>query len=276
MGIRKLKPNTPGQRFQTYNAYDELTKFEPEKSLLAVVKKTGGRNNNGRITSRHIGGGSRRKYRIIDFKRNKHDIPATVKGIEYDPNRSAHIALVWYADGEKRYIIAPVGLNVGDKIVSGTKDIPIKNGNALPLINIPTGTAVHNIEMYPGKGGQIARSAGSYAKVVAKEGKYVTIGMPSGEIRLLPKICIATIGTVGNVDHEKVTIGKAGMTRHRGRRPKVRGVVMNPVDHPMGGGEGKTSGGGHPVSPWGQKSKGLKTRKKNNKSDKFIIKRRKK
>ncbi len=275
MGIRKLKPNTPGQRYQTYNANDELTKFVPEKSLLSSIKKSGGRNNNGRITSRHIGGGSKRKYRIIDFKRNKHDIPAKVIGIEYDPNRSAHIALVCYDDGEKRYIIAPAGINVDDKILSG-KEVPIKRGNTLPLERIPTGTSVHNIELYPGRGGQIARSAGSYAKVVAKEGKFVTLGMPSGELRLLPKNCLATIGVVGNIDHEKVTVGKAGMTRHRGRRPKVRGVVMNPIDHPMGGGEGRTSGGGHPVSPWGQKSKGLKTRKRRNQSDKFIVKRRKK
>ncbi len=275
MGIRKLKPNTPGQRYQTYNANDELTKFVPEKSLLSSIKKSGGRNNNGRITSRHIGGGSKRKYRIIDFKRNKHDIPAKVIGIEYDPNRSAHIALVCYDDGEKRYILAPAGINVDDKILSG-KEVPIKRGNTLPLERIPTGTSVHNIELYPGRGGQIARSAGSYAKVVAKEGKFVTLGMPSGELRLLPKNCLATIGVVGNIDHEKVTVGKAGMTRHRGRRPKVRGVVMNPIDHPMGGGEGRTSGGGHPVSPWGQKSKGLKTRKRRNQSDKFIVKRRKK
>ncbi|MBN2279241.1 MAG: 50S ribosomal protein L2 [Candidatus Marinimicrobia bacterium] len=275
MGIRKLKPNTPGQRFQTYNSFEELTKFEPEKSLLSTLKKTGGRNNNGRVTSRHIGGGSKRKYRIIDFKRDKYDIPATVKGIEYDPNRSAHIALLSYADGEKRYIIAPLGITVGDQIISG-KEVPIKKGNALPLVNIPTGTVVHNVEMYPGKGAQIARSAGSYAKLVAKEGKYVTLNMPSGEMRIVQKDCMATIGTVGNTDHENVTLGKAGMNRHRGRRPKVRGVVMNPVDHPMGGGEGRSSGGGHPVSPWGQKSKGLKTRKKNKPSDKFIVKRRKK
>src|SRR6056297_1228967 len=195
MGIRKLKPNTPGQRYQTYNANDEITKFVPEKSLLSAIKKTGGRNNNGRITSRHIGGGSKRKYRIIDFKRDKHDIPAKVIGIEYDPNRSAHIALVCYDDGEKRYILAPAGINVGDKIVSG-KEVPIKRGNTLPLEKIPSGTSVHNIELYPGRGGQIARSAGSYAKVVAKEGKFVTLGMPSGELRLLPKNSLATIGVV--------------------------------------------------------------------------------
>lgn len=273
MGIRKLKPNTPGQRYQTYNANDELTKFVPEKSLLSSIKKSGGRNNNGRITSRHIGGGSKRKYRIIDFKRNKHDIPAKVIGIEYDPNRSAHIALVCYDDGEKRYILAPAGINVGDKIFSG-KEVPIKRGNTLPLERIPTGTSVHNIELYPGRGGQIARSAGSYAKVVAKEGKFVTLGMPSGELRLLPKNCLATIGVVGNIDHEKVTVGKAGMTRHRGRRPKVRGVVMNPIDHPMGGGEGRASGG-HPRSRTGLIAKGYKTRSKKKPSNKYIVERRK-
>ncbi len=275
MGIRKLKPNTPAQRYQTFNSYDDVVITRPEKRLVARIKKTGGRNNNGRITSRHIGGGSKRKYRIVDFKRNKHDIPAKVKHIEYDPNRSAFLALLVYADGEKRYILAPKGIKAGDQLVSG-KEVPINPGNALPLTNIPTGTTIHNIEMYAGRGGQIARSAGAYAKVVAKEGKYVTVGMPSGEMRMLPKDCFATIGIVGNTDHENITKGKAGISRHQGRRPKVRGVVMNPIDHPMGGGEGRTSGGGHPVSPWAQKSKGLKTRKRKNKSNKLIVKRRKK
>ncbi len=275
MGIRILKPNTPGQRFKTFNSFEEITTDTPEKSLLTVIKKSGGRNNNGRITTRHRGGGSRRKYRIIDFKRNKHDIEAIVKTIEYDPNRSSNIALLHYLDGEKRYIIAPRGLEVGTRIISGP-DSPIKIGNALPLEKIPTGTSIHNIELYPKKGAQIARGAGTYAKIVAKEGKYVTINMPSGEVRLILKNCYATIGEVGNQDHQKVVIGKAGTTRHKGRRPKVRGVVMNPIDHPMGGGEGKTSGGGHPVSPWGQPSKGYKTRKKNKASNKYIIRRRKK
>ena len=275
MGTKRKKPITPGQRFRVVNTNDEVTTAEPEKSLLTPLKKTAGRNNNGRITSRHRGGGSRRKYRIIDFKRNKMDIKATVKSIEYDPNRSANIVLLHYADGEKRYIIAPEKLQVGDKVIS-SETAPIKPGNTLPLENIPSGTFVHNIEMKPGKGGQIARSAGSSAQIMAKEGKYVTLNMPSGEVRLIPKRCKATIGEVGNKSHANETIGMAGVSRRRGRRPKVRGISMNPIDHPLGGGEGLTAGGRHPCSPWGQLSKGKQTRKKNKESDRFIITRRKK
>lgn len=275
MGTKRKKPTTPGQRFTVVNTYDEVTTNKPEKSLLATIKKTAGRNNKGRITSKCRGGGSSRKYRIVDFKRNKTDIEATVKSIEYDPNRSAHIALLNYADGEKRYIIAPEGLQVGDKVIS-SETAPIKPGNTLPLENIPSGTFIHNIEMKPGKGGQIARSAGSSAQIMAKEGKYVTVNMPSGEVRMIPKICKATIGEVGNKSHSNEKIGKAGISRRRGRRPKVRGISMNPIDHPLGGGEGATAGGRHPCSPWGQMSKGKKTRKKNKESDRFIIRRRKK
>jgi len=274
MGIKKLKPTTPGTRFRSNYTFEEITKTVPEKSLTVALKKSGGRNNHGRITSRHIGGGHKRRYRIIDFKRNKHGIAAKVFSIEYDPNRSARIALLHYADGEKRYIIAPNGLKVGDKIISGPGS-EISVGNALPLKEMPLGSFVHNVEIKPGKGGQIGRSAGSSLQLMAKEGNLAQLKMPSGEVRLINVNCLATYGMVGNSEHENISLGKAGRTRWLGRRSYVRGVAMNPVDHPMGGGEGKTSGGGHPVSPWGQKSKGLKTRKRKNQSNKYIIKRRK-
>ncbi len=248
-------------------------KKEPEKSLLSPLKKTGGRNNLGRISTRHIGGGHKRRYRIIDFKRDKFDIPGKVYGIEYDPNRSANLALIHYVDGEKRYILAPLGIKVGDIIVSSKKsDTEIKEGNALPLKFIPVGTFVHNVEMKSGKGGQIARSAGNYAQLVAKEGNYGHVRMPSGEVRLINLSCMATVGQVGNLDHENITVGKAGKPRWLGIRPTVRGTAMNPVDHPLGGGEGRSKGGRHPCSPWGQLSKGLKTRR-NKRTDKFIVKR---
>jgi len=275
MALKSYKPHTPGQRYKTTLVFDELTKKEPEKTLLKPNPKSGGRNNNGRITSRRRGGGHKRHYRVIDFKREKFGVPARVAAIEYDPNRSANIALLIYADGEKRYIISPEGLKVGDQVVSGS-DAPVKKGNALPLKNIPAGTQVHNIEMKPGKGAQIARGAGAGAQIMAKEGKYVTIKLPSGEMRLILETCFATIGQVGNKDHQNVTLGKAGRKRWMGKRPKVRGVAMNPVDHPMGGGEGRTSGGGHPRTPWGKPTKGYKTRKKNNQSNKYIVARRKK
>jgi len=273
MGIKKIKPTTPGQRFKSVDTFEDITTTTPEKSLLTPIKKSGGRNNRGRVTARRRGGGHKRAYRIIDFKRDKHDIEATVKTIEYDPNRSSRIALVSYKDGEKRYIIAPDGLEVGNVIVSGY-DVPIKLGNSLPLKNIPAGTFVHNIELKPKKGGQIARGAGTAAQIMAKEGKYVTLKMPSGEMRLVLAECFATIGEVGNKTHENISLGKAGRSRWLGRRPKVRGVAMNPIDHPMGGGEGKSSGGRHPSTPWGKPTKGYRTRKKNNPSDKFIVKRR--
>jgi len=275
MGIKKLKPTTPGTRFRSNYTFEEITKTVPEKSLTVALKKSGGRNNLGRITSRHIGGGHKRRYRIIDFKRNKHGIAAKVFSIEYDPNRSARIALLHYADGEKRYIIAPNGLKVGDKISSGPGS-EISVGNALPLKEMPLGSFVHNVEIKPGKGGQLGRSAGSSLQLMAKEGNFAQLKMPSGEIRLINITCLATFGMVGNSEHENISLGKAGRTRWLGKRSYVRGVAMNPVDHPMGGGEGKTSGGGHPVSPWGQKAKGLKTRKRKNPSNKYIIKRRKK
>ena len=273
MAVKRYKPTSPARRFMTVHAYDEITATKPERSLLEDQRKTGGRNNTGRITVRHIGGGNRRKYRIIDFKRDKTDIPATVKTIEYDPNRSANIALVCYADGAKRYILAPVGLNVGDKIISST-EADIKAGNALPLANIPVGTMVHNIEMQPGKGGQIARSAGMAAQLMAKEGRYATIKMPSGEMRYILLACKATIGQVGNLEHEIIRIGKAGKTRHMGVRPTVRGVVMNPCDHPHGGGEGKSPiGHPSPLTPWGKPALGYKTRKKKKASSKMIVSR---
>jgi len=273
MAIRRYKPTSPARRFMSVSAYEEITTNKPEKSLLAVKSKSGGRNSTGRITVRHIGGGNRVKYRIIDFRRNKDGIPAKVATIEYDPNRSAFIALLHYVDGEKRYILAPVGLNVGDRIVSGA-DADIKVGNCLPLENIPVGTFVHNIEMHPGKGGQVARAAGISAQLMAKEGKYATLRMPSGEMRYILAKCRATIGQVGNVDHEIVSIGKAGKKRHMGVRPTVRGSVMNPCDHPHGGGEGKSPvGRPGPVTPWGKPALGYKTRKKKNPSSKFIIKR---
>jgi large subunit ribosomal protein L2 len=274
MAIRKYKPNTPGTRFMSVSNFVEITKSEPEKSLTAPLSKSGGRNNLGRITARHIGGGHRRKYRIIDFKRDKDGIPAKVFSIEYDPNRSARIALLHYTDGEKRYILAPNGLTVGTTIRSG-EGSEIKVGNALKLKDLPLGSVIHNVELKPGKGGQLGRSAGAEIQLTAREGNYAQLKMPSGEVRLVSIECKATYGTVGNSSHENLSLGKAGRTRWLGRRSKVRGVAMNPVDHPMGGGEGKTSGGGHPVSPWGQKAKGLKTRKVDKKSNKYIIKRRK-
>ena len=274
MGIKSFKPITPGQRYKTVSDFAQVTKSEPEKSLLAPLKKSGGRNNKGRVTSWHRGGGHKRRYRIIDFKRNKQGIPAVVEGIEYDPNRSARIALLKYADGEKRYILAPDELKVGDPIMSG-EGAEIKAGNALPLEKIPVGLTIHAIEMKVKKGAQIVRSAGAAAQLVAKEGKWAMVKLPSGEVRRIPILCYASIGQVSNIDHMNITIGKAGRSRWLGKRPNVRGVAMNPVDHPMGGGEGKTSGGRQPCSPWGQPSKGLKTRKKGKKSDAYIVKRRK-
>ncbi len=274
MAIRKLKPNTPGTRFMSIAGFEEITKSTPEKSLTVALKKSGGRNNLGRLTSRHRGGGHKRKYRIIDFKRDKAGIPAKVFSIEYDPNRTSRIALLHYADGEKRYIIAPDGLKVGDELMSGDGS-EIRVGNALKLKDMPLGSFVHNVELKPGKGGQIGRSAGASLQVMAKEGKYAQLKMPSGETRLVHLECMATYGSVGNSEHLNISIGKAGRSRWLGKRPHVRGVAMNPVDHPMGGGEGRSSGGGHPVSPWGQPAKGLKTRKKKNPSNKYIVKRRK-
>ena len=273
MAVKRYKPTSPARRFMTVNAYSELTGDKPEKSLLHDKRKTGGRNNMGRITVRHIGGGNKIKYRIIDFKRNKDGVPATVKSIQYDPNRSAHIALLAYADGEKRYILAPVGLSVGDKVLSGS-GADIKAGNALPLSDIPVGTIVHAIEMQPGRGAQIARAAGISAQIMAKEGAYATLKMPSGEMRLIPVKCKATVGQVGNLEHEIVHLGKAGKTRYLGIRPTVRGSVMNPNDHPHGGGEGKSPvGHAGPMTAWGKPALGYKTRKKKNTSSKFILKR---
>jgi large subunit ribosomal protein L2 len=274
MGLKKFKPTTPGQRHKVNSDYSEVTTNTPEKSLVAGKKKSGGRNNDGRMTMRYIGGGHKQKYRIIDFKREKHDVPATVNSIEYDPNRTARIALLFYADGEKRYIIAPDGLKVGDTIVSGKEATP-NVGNALFLADIPLGTVIHNIEMKPGKGGAIARGAGTYAQLNARDGRYAIIKLPSGETRMILTTCLATIGAVSNSEHNLTVSGKAGRTRWLGRRPRVRGVVMNPVDHPMGGGEGKNSGG-HPRSRNGIPAKGFKTRSKKKYSDKFIIERRKK
>ena len=273
MGIKNFKPTSPGRRFVTVSTFEEVTTNEPEKSLLAPLKKQSGRNASGRITVRHRGGGHKRKYRIIDFKRNKDGIPAKVASIEYDPNRSARIALLHYADGEKRYIIAPAGLKVGQLIESGP-DADIKAGNALQLRNIPLGTMIHNLELYPGAGGQLVRSAGTSAQLMAKEGKHAHIRMPSGEMRLLLQDCRATIGQVGNVDHENISIGKAGRKRWMGIRPTVRGVVMNPVDHPHGGGEGRSPIGRNPVTPWGKPTLGARTRKKKKPSDRLIVKRR--
>ena len=275
MAVKKVKPTSPGRRFQAYAAFDEITRKSPEKSLLKAVKKSGGRNNKGRITTRHRGGGHKRHYRSIDFKRDKIGIPAKVADIEYDPNRSTRIALLHYVDGEKRYILAPLRLKVGDTVQSGP-DADIKPGNTLPLSNIPLGTHIHNIELRIGKGGQIVRSAGTFAQLMAKEDRYALIKLPSGEVRMVLLKCKATIGQLGNVEHENLSLGKAGRKRWLGKRPRVRGVAMNPVDHPMGGGEGRSSGGRHPCSPWGWPTKGYKTRKKGKVSDRLIVKRRSK
>jgi large subunit ribosomal protein L2 len=274
MGIKIYKPTSPGRRHQTCSTFEEITTTTPEKSLLIKLKKTGGRNALGRVTARHQGGGHKQKYRIIDFRRDKLSIPAKVASIEYDPYRSARIALLHYVDGEKRYILSPVDLKVGDTVVSGP-EADIKPGNALPLKAIPLGTIIHNVELKIGKGAQLARSAGTFAQLMAKEGRYSQVKLPSGEVRMVLQDCYATIGQVGNVDHEKISIGKAGRSRWLGKRPKVRGVAMNPVDHPHGGGEGRTSGGRHPVTPWGIPTKGYKTRT-NKSSDRFIVKKRSK
>ncbi|WP_105616903.1 50S ribosomal protein L2 [Vallitalea okinawensis] len=276
MAIKSYRPYTPSRRHMTVSAFDEVTKKKPEKSLVVSLDKHSGRNNQGKITVRHRGGGAKKKYRIIDFKRNKDGIPAKVVAIEYDPNRSANIALVCYADGEKKYILAPVGLKVGHKIMNGP-EAEIRVGNALALKDIPVGTQIHNIEMKPGKGGQLVRAAGNVAQLMAKEGKHATLRLPSGEMRLVPIGCRATIGQVGNTDHELVTIGKAGRKRHMGIRPTVRGSVMNPCDHPHGGGEGRAPiGRPSPMTPWGKPALGLKTRKKNKHSNKYIVRSRKK
>ena len=273
MATRKLKPTSPGRRFQTISTFEEITETTPEKSLTVGLRKKAGRNNLGRVTARRRGGGHKRLYRIIDFKRDKAGVPALVATIEYDPNRSARIALLHYTDGEKRYILAPVGVNVGDTLVSG-EGSDIKPGNALVLSQVPVGTIVHNIELHPGNGGQFCRAAGTYAQLIAKEGKYALLRMPSGEVRNVLATCMATIGQVGNIHHENISVGKAGRARWMGKRPEVRGVAMNPVDHPLGGGEGRSSGGRHPVSPWGMPTKGYKTRNKKKPSSKLIVKRR--
>ncbi len=272
MAVKKFKPTTPTLRYRTVSDFSDITKTDPEKSLLKPLKKTGGRNNRGRVTSRRRGGGHKQRYRVIDFKRDKIGVPARVAAVEYDPNRSARIALLHYKDGEKRYILAPEGLKVGDEVLAG-EGADIKPGNALPLEKIPLGTMVHNIELVHGKGGQLVRSAGAYAQIMAKEGNYVQLRQPSGEVRMVRKECYATVGQVGNLDHENIFYGKAGKSRWMGIRPSVRGVAMNPIDHPLGGGEGKSSGGRHPVTPWGKPTKGYKTRKKKP-SDKYIVKRR--
>ena len=274
MGVRKYKPTSPSRRFMTGSDFEEVTKTEPERTLLDKISKTGGRNNNGRVTSRHIGGGHKRRYRIIDFKRRKDDIPARVASVEYDPNRSARIALLHYADGEKRYILAPLRLRVGDTVMSGPK-ADIKPGNSLALRDIPTGTIIHNIELQIGRGGQLCRSAGTGAQLMAKEGEYGTVRLPSTEMRLVHLDCRATIGQIGNVTHENITIGKAGRSRWKGKRPKVRGSAMNPVDHPHGGGEGKSNSGRHPVTPWGVPTNGYRTRTKGKPSSKYIVRGRK-
>jgi large subunit ribosomal protein L2 len=273
MAIRHYKPTSPGRRFQTVSTFEEITSSSPERSLLRSVKKSGGRNNNGRITSRHRGGGHKRRYRVVDFKRTKDAVPARVASIEYDPNRSARVALLHYLDGEKLYILAPAGIQVGETVMSGPQ-ADIRPGNAMALSDMPLGMTIHNIELSPGRGGQLARSAGSSAQLMAREGKYAQLRLASGEMRLVLVMCRATIGQVGNADHERVSVGKAGRSRWLGRRPRVRGVAMNPVDHPHGGGEGKTSGGRHPVTPWGVPTKGYKTRQ-NKRTDKFIVRRRK-
>ncbi|HMB16896.1 MAG TPA: 50S ribosomal protein L2 [Pelovirga sp.] len=274
MGIRKYNPTSPGRRQMTSSTFEEITKSKPERSLLEPIKRSGGRNNAGRITKRHTGGGHKKQYRVIDFRRDKLEVPAKVSAVEYDPNRSARIALLFYADGEKRYILAPSGLNVGDTVVA-SESADIRPGNALAIRSIPLGTWVHNVELKVGKGGQLARSAGTYAQIAAKEGRYAQLRLPSGEVRLVLQECRATIGQVGNLDHEKIKIGKAGRNRWLGKRPQSRGVAMNPVDHPHGGGEGKSSGGRHPVTPWGVPTKGYKTRS-NKRTDNFIVRRRNK
>ena len=274
MALRKLKPKTPATRFYSVSSFEEITKSKPEKSLLSPLKKSGGRNNHGRMTSRHRGGGHKRRYRIVDFRRSNSK-EAKVIAIEYDPNRTARIALVQYEDGEKSYIVAPEGLKVGE-VLHSSNDAEIKTGNTMQISSIPVGTFIHNVELKPGKGGQLVRSAGASAQIVAKDKEYCQVKLPSGEVRMIKSECKATLGVVGNIEHENISIGKAGRSRWLGRRPHVRGVAMNPVDHPMGGGEGKASGGGHPVSPWGLPAKGYKTRKKKNVSDKFIVKKRKK
>ncbi len=275
MSLISRKPTSPGRRFQTTGDFAEITRAFPEKSLIKTLKKTGGRNNHGRITIRQRGGGHKRRYRLIDFRRNKLGVPAKVASIEYDPNRTVRIALLHYLDGEKRYILAPQELKVGDQVIAST-DADIKPGNSLPLQNIPAGTLVHNVELKPGKGGQLARAAGAYAQLMAKEGKYAHLKLPSGEVRMVFLACRATIGQLSNVEQENISLGKAGRKRWQGRRPHVRGVAMNPVDHPMGGGEGKSSGGRHPCTPWGVPTKGFKTRKKPKDSDRYIIKHRSK
>ena len=275
MALKKHKPVTPSRRFMTLSAFDTITRDRPEKSLTEPKKSRAGRNSAGRITVRHRGGGHKKAYRRIDFRRNKPGVPAKVAEIEYDPNRSARIALLHYADGEKRYILAPLGLKQGDTVMSGPEAEP-NVGNALPLDKIPLGMPVHNVELQPGKGGQLVRSAGLVAQIMSREGRYANIKLPSGEIRMVPVACSATIGQVGNLEHQNVNSGKAGRARWLGRRPTVRGVAMNPVDHPMGGGEGRSSGGGHPMSPWGQLAKGKRTRRKRKASTRFVIQRRKK
>ena len=275
MPVKSFRPFTPSLRFKTVASFEEITRSEPEKSLVEANRKSGGRNNMGRITSRRRGGGHRRHYRVIDFKRSKLGVPARVYSIEYDPNRSARIALLHYADGEKRYILAPAGLKIGATVVSGP-EADVRPGNALPLENIPQGTHVHNVEMQPGKGGQLGRSAGAEIQIMAKEGNFAQLRMPSGEIRLVPVTCYATVGQVGNQEHENVVLGKAGRNRWLGKRPSVRGVAMNPIDHPHGGGEGRASGGGHPVTPWGVPTKGYKTRKRKKQSNKLIVRRQRK
>jgi large subunit ribosomal protein L2 len=270
MPIRKPKPTSPGRRFVTYPDFSEITKTEPAKTLVEGLKKSGGRNANGRVTSRHRGGGAKRRYRIIDFKRRKDGVPARVAAIEYDPNRSAHIALIHYADGDKAYILAPAGLRVGATVMSGPH-AEIQAGHCLPLENIPTGTTVHNVELTPGRGGQLGRAAGTSIQLVAKEGRYATLRLPSGEMRMVPVSCRATVGTIGNADHQNISIGKAGRSRHLGIRPQTRGTAMNPVDHPHGGGEGSTTPGRHPVTPWGVPTLGYRTRKKNKPSSRYIV-----
>ena len=271
MAVRKYKPTTPGRRGASVSSFEEITRADPEKSLLEKGRKKAGRNNKGRITTRHQGGGNKRRYRVVDFRRNKDDVPAKVAHIEYDPNRTARIALLHYADGEKRYILAPNGLAVGDRLMSG-EHADIRAGNALPLRNIPVGTTVHAVELKPGAGAKMARSAGASVQVMAKEGRYATLRLPSGEMRMVEATCKATVGEVGNAEHELIQLGKAGRNRWKNRRPSVRGVAMNPVDHPLGGGEGKSSGGRHPTSPWGKKEG--RTRKKNKASNRFIVRRR--